>query len=175
MQIGGSERRVDRRYHVELPLRVMWRDLDGKSCEAEGLAKDISRTGIFFVVPTVIRADEPVQLELVLPDEITQRGELRIRFVARPVRQERVGNALREETPGVAVAAALEITGEGPPLPLASPRARAHAACEDDWGEIPVNPASEVMFMGSAERKRRVCRRWQEGLPAGRAFPPPPS
>jgi phosphoribosyl 1,2-cyclic phosphodiesterase len=120
MQIGGSERRVDRRYHVELPLRVTWRDLDGKSCETHGLAKDISRTGIFFVVPTVIRADEPVQLELVLPDEITHRGELRIKFVARPVRQERVGNALSEEALGVAVAAALDVTIGEPPLPLGS-------------------------------------------------------
>jgi hypothetical protein len=51
MQIGGSERRVDRRYHVELPLRVTWRDADGKSCEADGMARDISRTGIFFVIP----------------------------------------------------------------------------------------------------------------------------
>ena len=114
MQIGGSERRVDRRYHVELPLRVTWRDLEGKSCETEGVAKDISRTGIFFVVPTVIRADEPVNLELVLPDEITHRGEQRIRFVARPVRQEKVGDPLRENAPGIAVAAALEITTEAP-------------------------------------------------------------
>ena len=118
MQIGGSERRVDRRYHVELPLHVMWRDPEGKSCETHGLAKDISRTGIFFVVPTVIRADEPVQLDLVLPGEITHRGELRIKFVARPVRQEKVGDALREETPGVAVAAALDVTTGRQPLPL---------------------------------------------------------
>jgi phosphoribosyl 1,2-cyclic phosphodiesterase len=122
MQIGGSERRIDRRYHVELPLRVTWRDLDGKSCEAEGLAKDISRTGIFFVVPTVIRADEPVNLELVLPDEITQRGELRIRFLARPVRQERASDVLHEAAPGIAVAAALDVTIEQPPLPLTSPK-----------------------------------------------------
>ena len=77
----------------------------GQIVRDRGLAKDISRTGIFFVVPTVIRAEEPVQLELVLPDEITHRGELRIKFVARPVRQEKVGKRLREEAPGVAVAA----------------------------------------------------------------------
>jgi phosphoribosyl 1,2-cyclic phosphodiesterase len=117
MPIGGSERRVDRRYHVELPLHVTWRDLEGKSCKTEGVAKDISRTGIFFVVPEVIRADEPVNLELVLPDEITHRGEQRIRFMVRPVRQERLGDSLRENAPGVAVAAALEITTEVPLLP----------------------------------------------------------
>jgi hypothetical protein len=121
MDIGGSERRVDRRYHVELPLRVMWRDPDGKSCEADGLARDISKTGIFFVIPTMIHASEPVQLELVLPDEITHCGEMRIKLAARTVRQEIVGDGLREEARGVAVAAALEPTDGDPPLPLDSP------------------------------------------------------
>ena len=67
MKIGGSERRADHRYHVELPLRVTWRDANGEWCEADGLAEDISRTGIFFVVPTMISANEPVQFELVSP------------------------------------------------------------------------------------------------------------
>ena len=51
-----------------------------------------------------------MQLELVLPDEITHRGEMRIKFAARPIRQEIVGDGLREETRGVAVAAALEFS-----------------------------------------------------------------
>jgi phosphoribosyl 1,2-cyclic phosphodiesterase len=123
MQIGGSERRVNRRYQMELPLRVTWRDADGKSCEAVGMAKDISRNGIFFIIPEMIRADEPVQLELVLPDEITHRGELRIKLSARPVRQEQVGDALRRETSVVAVAAALDVTTGEPPLhPAQAPR-----------------------------------------------------
>jgi phosphoribosyl 1,2-cyclic phosphodiesterase len=121
MQTGGSGRRADLRYHVELPLRVTWRDLDGKSCAADGMAKDISRSGILFVIPTVIRAAEPVNLELVLPDEITHRGEERIRFVARPLRQEKVGDLLSENGMGVAVAAALEISREEPPVPPHSP------------------------------------------------------
>ena len=120
MQLGGSERRVERRYHVELPVRVTWQDLEGNPCEADGLAKDISRSGILFVIPTVIRADEPVQLELVLPDEITHRGELRIGFEARPVRQEKVCNPLVESIPSVAVAAARDVTSPPDlPLPLA--------------------------------------------------------
>jgi phosphoribosyl 1,2-cyclic phosphodiesterase len=118
MAIGGSERRIDRRYHVELPLRATWRDANGNECEADGLARDISRTGIFFVVPTAIDAAEPVQLELVLPDEITHCGEMRIKLVARTIRQESVGDGLREDTRGVAVAASLEGRGDDPPLPL---------------------------------------------------------
>jgi hypothetical protein len=113
---------VDRRYHVELPLRVTWRSADGKLCEAEGLARDISRTGIFFVVPTPIAADEPVQLELVLPDEITHRGEMRIQLAARTIRQEAVGDGLREETRGVAVAASLEARDGNQPNPMKPPK-----------------------------------------------------
>jgi len=121
MEIGGRERRVDRRFHVELPMRVKWRDVDGKSHKAEGLARDISRTGIFFVVPHAIETSEPVQLELVLPDEITHRGEMRVKFMGGIVRQEIVGDGLRTETRGVAVAAALEARDEDKPLPLKSP------------------------------------------------------
>jgi phosphoribosyl 1,2-cyclic phosphodiesterase len=106
MQIGGGERRVERRYHVELPLRVTWRDADGIAREAEGQAKDISRTGIHFVVPTMITSDGPVQLELVLPHEITQNGEQRIKFMARAVRQEIRDSGLSDDPPCIAVAAA---------------------------------------------------------------------
>ena len=120
MPIGGCERRVEHRYQVELPLRVMWNDMDGKSRATEGLAQDISGTGIFFVVPTAIRADEPVRLELVLPDAITHRGELRIQVLARPVRQEKMDNATPAHAPGIAVAAALGATDGQPPIPRAS-------------------------------------------------------
>jgi hypothetical protein len=118
MQIGGRERRNDRRYHVELPLRVVWRDMDGNLREADGVAKDVSKTGILFVVPTGIRAEEPVELEMVLPNEITHRGDLRIRFVARPMRQERVTNPQQEDDTGVAVAAALEVQSGDEIFPL---------------------------------------------------------
>lgn len=117
MDLGGSERRLGRRYRVELPLRVTWRDLEGKVRETEGMAKDISRTGISFVVPTAVRADGTVSLELVLPDEITHRGEQRIKFEARPVRQERIDDPLHENAPGIAVAATLDITTMAPLLP----------------------------------------------------------
>jgi len=118
LQHDENERRVDHRYHVELPLRAVWHDPEGKSCESDGLARDISRTGILFVIPSAIRADEPVQLELLLPDEITHCGELRMKFEARPVRQEKVQDALREGGPGIAVAAAINANNGDAPLPV---------------------------------------------------------
>ncbi len=120
-RLGGSERRMDRRYHVELPVRVMWRDSNGKPREADGLAKDISRSGIYFFVPSEISAEEPVQVELVLPDEITHRGDMRISLLAKPVRQERVVNTLREPGSGMAVAAALDEDSEVPPIAKTAP------------------------------------------------------
>jgi phosphoribosyl 1,2-cyclic phosphodiesterase len=108
MEIGGTERRIARRYHVELPVRVMWRDAGGRARETEAVAKDISKTGISFVSPMEILAQEPLQLELVLPDEITRQGNLKIRLAARPLRQESAGRNHDNTSAGVAVAAALE-------------------------------------------------------------------
>lgn len=122
--IGGSERRIDRRYHVELPLRVKWHDQNGNLCEADGVAKDISRTGIFFVVPTSIHPGEPVELELVLPAAITHRGELRFKFTARPVRQGKAYDPYSDKPAGVAVAASLEITPVDPPIIAHLPAAK---------------------------------------------------
>lgn len=117
MQIGGRERRTSPRYHVELPVHVAWKDAKGKRHKAEGLARNVSMSGIFFVVPQAIETHDPVQVELVLPDEITHRGEVRVKFTARTVRQEIVGDGLRAETRGVAVAAELETRDAGEPLP----------------------------------------------------------
>ena len=101
---------------------IMW----SCRCASRGVMRTANRArpmgwrGIFpgpafsLSFPRRFSASEPVQLELVLPDEITHRGEMRVKFVARPVRQEIVGDGLREETPGVAVAAALELTDRCP-------------------------------------------------------------
>jgi phosphoribosyl 1,2-cyclic phosphodiesterase len=121
MQIGGRERRIDHRFPMEVPLNVKWRDAGGKTCETRGLAKDISRSGIYFVVPTEIRAHEPLQLELVLPDEITHQGELRFGFAAHAVRQVSVGGLPGRSEPGVAVAATLEQPNGNSPIPAATP------------------------------------------------------
>jgi hypothetical protein len=116
MQMGGRERRANKRYHVELPVHVAWRDGDEKIHTADGLARNISLSGIFFVIPQAIESKHPVEIDLILPDEITHRGEIRVKFTARIIRQEIVGDGLRPETRGVAVAAALETRDDGKPL-----------------------------------------------------------
>lgn len=100
-----SNRRRERRYQLELPLRLEWRDPNGETFEVQGVAQDLSKSGIYFIVPNEVRNDEPLELEVVLPDEITHRGDLRLRFMAQPVRQEQVNGALGVHRPSVGVAA----------------------------------------------------------------------
>lgn len=116
---NGSDRRQERRYHVELPVRLGWRGPDGERVEEEGVAQDLSRTGIFFIAPTDVIPGQPVEVEIILPDEITHRGDVGFRFIAHPVRSERSNGA---QSRGYSVGARLEIPGDSVPdeaeLPL---------------------------------------------------------
>jgi len=103
----ASNRRQERRYVVEVPVRVSRRGSDGQTLELQGMAQDMSRTGIYFVVPSEVSGDQPLELELVIPDDITHRGDMAFRFVAEPVRQEEMNGALGVHRPAVGVAARL--------------------------------------------------------------------
>jgi hypothetical protein len=105
----GIGQRAERRYRVELPVRVRWREATGEIREAEGVAKDVSKSGIYFIVPEEVQAQQPLEVELVIPDEITHRGDLSVRFVAKPVRQEQVVSPAGAPPPSVGVGAQLEL------------------------------------------------------------------
>jgi phosphoribosyl 1,2-cyclic phosphodiesterase len=116
----ASDRRREHRYPLQLPVRLNWREPDGSTAEAEGTAQDLSSSGVYFVAPPDVRTDQPFQVEVVLPDEITHRGEVLLKFLARPVRQE-----LLNSTPGsydskLGVAARIESVEEEP-VPEPSP------------------------------------------------------
>ncbi len=105
--LEGAERRTEHRYQLQVPVRVEWRE-GGKPRETEGFARDVSRSGIYFVVPEKIDSQNPVDLKLVLPDEITHRGDVGFRFSVEPLRQESVnGMAIGEQPPKTGVAAKL--------------------------------------------------------------------
>jgi phosphoribosyl 1,2-cyclic phosphodiesterase len=112
--IEAGDRRRDRRYRLQLPLRLALRGPGGESGEAEGFAQDVSKSGIYFVTPSEVWPDEPVELEVVLPDEITHRGEVVLRFVAEPLRLERLDGALSYSEPVQGVAAHLVAPEEAP-------------------------------------------------------------
>jgi len=103
----ASNRRRERRYQLELPLRVGWREPSGQTQEAQGVAQDLSRSGIYFVVPDEVRADQPLELEIIIPDDITHRGEMALRFVAQPLRTARPTEVHGVPKPTLGVAARL--------------------------------------------------------------------
>jgi hypothetical protein len=110
----GHDRRVDRRYHLELPVRLEWNDSTGKAKQIQGVAKDISKSGIYLLLPVEINPDQPFGVELVLPDEITHRGDLGVRFTAKPVRQEPGKVLAGAQELGVGVGARLHVPPENP-------------------------------------------------------------
>ncbi|MFB3922425.1 MAG: MBL fold metallo-hydrolase [Terriglobia bacterium] len=100
----GFERRREHRYQLELPLRFESIGSGYAPRKGTGIAQDLSRSGIYFVTPAPIPADQPVELEVVVPNEITHRGDVALRFVARPVRVEQLngGAGYHQRVQGVA-------------------------------------------------------------------------
>jgi phosphoribosyl 1,2-cyclic phosphodiesterase len=82
-----SNRRQETRYQIELPLRVEWGGQEGDTNTAEGVCKDVSRSGIFFVTSGDLNASQPIHLELIIPDDVTHRGDQSFRFIVQPIRQ----------------------------------------------------------------------------------------
>lgn len=82
-----SNRRQETRYQMELPLRVEWGGPSGQTITAEGVCKDVSRSGIYFVTSGDMNSAQPLHLELVIPDDVTHRGDQTLRFLVQPIRQ----------------------------------------------------------------------------------------
>lgn len=104
----GIGLRADRRYRIELPVRVIWKDLNGEVKEAVGVTRDISNSGIYFIAPDDLRLNQNIELELLIPDEITHRGDLRVRLNATPVRHERLEGTTAHERPRLGVGARMD-------------------------------------------------------------------
>lgn len=107
--IKPDERRRSRRYQVELPLQVRWTGPDGAPQQAEAFSRDISATGIRMVSHADIPMDRPLEINLVLPDEITHRGDTSFRYAAQPVRREQPGGETEAPGAGQGFAAKLEL------------------------------------------------------------------
>ncbi len=113
----GLEHRPHVRYQVELPVRISWQEADGQTRRVQGFSHNISRSGIYFVAPAQLRADGPLELDLILPDDITHRGDTRYRFVAQPVRRQKLNGTAGIPPPAVGVGAVLTpVSSEAPPI-----------------------------------------------------------
>ncbi|HEV2349147.1 MAG TPA: MBL fold metallo-hydrolase [Terriglobia bacterium] len=102
-----SSPRRERRYILEVPIRVMWRNDRGEKGVAGGFVRNISKSAIYFMVPTSAPTDRPLELDLTLPTEIREHGMLAMRFTARPIRKERVVAAPGRDPSWVGVVAQL--------------------------------------------------------------------
>jgi phosphoribosyl 1,2-cyclic phosphodiesterase len=100
-----SALRHEPRYHIEVPVLVAWEGQGGERQEVQALAHDVSKSGIYFVAPPQIPADAPVEMELVLPDELTHQGPMKIRFRAKPIRKQAANNGRANGSNKVGVAA----------------------------------------------------------------------
>jgi phosphoribosyl 1,2-cyclic phosphodiesterase len=108
------ERRQERRYRLQIPVRLGWTGAGGEIQKAPGMARDVSRSGIYFVTPAKLTANQPAELEIILPDEITHRGEVVLRFAVRPLRLEQLNETAGFDAPVVGVAARVQLPEEEP-------------------------------------------------------------
>jgi PilZ domain len=81
------ERRATRRFRMKLPMKVRWATNSGNE-EVHTESEDISSRGVYFFLPTRIKAGSWVELVLVLPHEITLAEPVLVRCQARVRRTE---------------------------------------------------------------------------------------
>ena len=105
--VTDHERRVERRYHVELPVRLSWKGPDGQTRTATGVSRNISRSGIYFIAPRDLNFGSPLDMNLVVPDEITHRGDTHFEYRTRPVRQVDCNGVLGSHVPSLGIGARL--------------------------------------------------------------------
>lgn len=105
--VTDHERRIARRYHIELPVRLTWVGTDGQVHSASGVTKNISKTGIFFIAPHDLNLDSLMDMKVILPDEITHCGDRQFGYSVRPVRHEDGNGFLGAHIPSYGVGARL--------------------------------------------------------------------
>ena len=105
--VTDRERRFERRFHVELPVRLSWKDPVGLIRTVTGVSRNISRSGIYFVAPRDVDFTWPLNMNLVVPDEITHRGDAHFEYQATPVRKVECSGALGSHVPSLGVGARL--------------------------------------------------------------------
>ena len=73
------------------------------------MTQDLSKSGIYFIAPDDLSLNQKLEMELVIPDEITHHGDLCIPLDAVPVRHERLENSPEEQKPRLGVGARLDL------------------------------------------------------------------
>jgi phosphoribosyl 1,2-cyclic phosphodiesterase len=89
-EVPARNRRCERRVRVEFPVHVQWQEAGGATRETEGMTRDVSKGGVYFVAPNEALPTSPMQLDLRLPEEVSPTAEASIRHVAELVRSEKI-------------------------------------------------------------------------------------
>jgi len=71
------ERRVTIRFPLKLPMTVRWTTPTGIA-EVQTESQDVSSGGVYFCLPKQIEASSPVEIVMMLPNEITLVGRMQV-------------------------------------------------------------------------------------------------
>lgn len=86
----GSERREARRFTMTLPIRVLPREPHQSELSAQ--TRDVSYRGLFFHSEAHFEVGTPIEFVIMLPQQISQSGDVNIRCNGQIVRAEPVSN-----------------------------------------------------------------------------------
>jgi PilZ domain len=86
----GAERREARRFTMNLPMRVLPRE--SKGAEVEAHTRDVSYRGLYFLADANFKIGTEIEFDLILPQQITQSGDVSIHCVGEVVRIEPTEN-----------------------------------------------------------------------------------
>jgi len=87
--LATSERRTIKRYPLKLQMTVRGSGVSA-SGEVSTESKDVSSHGVYFFLDRPLKSGSPLEIMLILPEEITQGDPVRIRCEARVQRAESV-------------------------------------------------------------------------------------
>jgi hypothetical protein len=86
----GAERREARRFTMNLPMRVLPREAQGRELDAH--TRDLSYRGLYFLTDAKFEIGSEIEFVITLPQQVTQAGDVNIRCLGEVVRIEPTEN-----------------------------------------------------------------------------------
>ena len=90
LMADGAERREARRFTMSLPLRVLPREDTGREVDAN--TRDVSYRGLYFLTDADFKVGSEIEFVIILPQQVTQSGDVNIRCLGEVVRIEPTEN-----------------------------------------------------------------------------------
>jgi hypothetical protein len=88
----GAERREARRFTMSLPMRVLPREAKGREVDAS--TRDVSYRGLYFLADANFEIGSEIEFVIILPQQVTQSGDVNIRCLGEVVRIEPTENGM---------------------------------------------------------------------------------